>query len=82
LVGLLERLREELVVIQGQCEAWAEELEVKRRALRVAEATLGLLERRAKEASSSQEEEAAWGVGVPGAQNEDVSQLPQASVSL
>jgi hypothetical protein len=52
LVGLVERLRAEVTELQGRWEALGEELEAKRRRLRLAEATVELMQRRQEEAGS------------------------------
>jgi hypothetical protein len=62
LVGLVERLRAEVTQMQGR-EALGEELEAKRRRLKLAEATVELLMRpREEEEAVVQGEEGAEGV--------------------
>jgi hypothetical protein len=78
LMGLVERLRGEVTVLQ---EALGEELKVKRRRLRLAEATVELLQARGEEAAQGEEGGAEGGaalrMGVK--EEEDASQAGQAS---
>jgi hypothetical protein len=71
LVELVERLRGEVTELHGRWEALGEELEAKRRRLRLAEATVNLMQRRG-------EEEGAEG-GAGGGEHVSPS-APQASV--
>jgi hypothetical protein len=82
LVGLVDRLRAEVTELQWRWEALGEELEVKRRRLRLAEATVELMERGQEEeaAPASQEELPAEGAAVHAGEEEGVSQAAQASV--
>jgi hypothetical protein len=91
LVGLVERLRGEMVELQGRWEALGEELETQRRRLRLAEATVELMQRRQKEKApqeqddddSHAEEERRKAAGMPCAEKEEqVSQPAQASVGF
>jgi hypothetical protein len=59
-LGLVERLRGEVTELQAQWEALGEELEAKRRRLRLAEATVKLMQRREEE-KFAQEDEGAGG---------------------
>jgi hypothetical protein len=56
LMRLMERLRAEVTELQGRWEALGEELEAKRRSLRLAEATVELLQRRHHESARSEVE--------------------------
>jgi hypothetical protein len=81
LVGLVERLRGEVTELQGRREALGEELEAKRRRLRLAEATVELLQRRGEEEAGQEEEGGPGGRGALRADAEEyVSQAAQASV--
>jgi hypothetical protein len=83
LVGLVERLRGEVTELQEEWEALGEELETQRRRLRLAEATVEMMQRRQKEAAPSQEVEGAGGGGAMLADDDkDVPQAAQASVGL
>jgi hypothetical protein len=56
LVGLVERLRGEFTELQGRWEALGEELEAKRRRLRLAEATVELMQRQRQKGVARQED--------------------------
>jgi hypothetical protein len=64
LVGLVERLRAEVTELQGPWVALGEELEAKRRRLRLAEATVEVVQRRGKEAAREEEGEGPGGDGA------------------
>jgi hypothetical protein len=55
LLGLVERLQGQVTELQGRWEALGEELEAKRRRLRLAEATVELMQRRGEEAAQEEE---------------------------
>jgi hypothetical protein len=69
LTGLVDRLRGKVTELQGRWEALGEELEAKRRRLRLAEATMELLQRRGDEAEQ-EEEKGAEGGGASRAEEE------------
>jgi hypothetical protein len=90
LLGLVDRLRGEVTELQGRWEALGEELEAKRRRLKLAEATVELLQRRGEEEEAIQEgenhdadvnKEGAEGGGALDTEEEEehVSQAAQAS---
>jgi hypothetical protein len=82
LVGLVDRLREELTELQWRGEALGEELEAKRLRLRLAEATVELLQRpRGEEAAPSLEARVEGGGVLDAGEEEYASQAPQASVA-
>jgi predicted nucleic acid-binding Zn-ribbon protein len=54
LMELVERLRGELTELHGRWEALGEELEAKRRRLRLAEATVDLMKRRGQEEAGAE----------------------------
>jgi hypothetical protein len=80
LAGLVERLRGEVTELQGRWEALGEELEAKRRRLRLAEATMELMQLRQEEAVHLEEERPGGGGAMTAELEEDVSQAAQASV--
>jgi hypothetical protein len=81
LVGLVEQLRTDVTALQGRWEALGEELETKRRRLKLAEATVELLQARAEEAAHGEERGAEGGralrMGVK--EEKDASQAGEAS---
>jgi hypothetical protein len=80
LVGLVERLRGEVMGLQEQWEALGEELEAKRRSLKLAEATIELLQRRQDAAAQEGEDEEAQPAGGWALRVEDEAISAQASV--
>jgi hypothetical protein len=79
LVGLVERLRGEVTELHKRWEALGEELEAKRRRLRLAEATVELVQRRQEEPAQEGGEEGEAEGGAEG--GEPASQAAaQASV--
>jgi vacuolar-type H+-ATPase subunit I/STV1 len=80
LVSLVDRLREEVTELQESWEALGEELEAKRQRLRLAEATVELMQRQEEETATEEQAEPAGG-GLPRALGEEhVSHADQASV--
>jgi hypothetical protein len=92
LVGLVDRLREEVTELQGglealqaHCEALGEELEAKRRRLKLAEAIMDLVHRQEEEKEGGgddddDDEEEDEGPGGGGAwRAEDEENVPQSS---
>jgi chromosome segregation ATPase len=80
----VEQLRGEVTEVQGRWEALGEELEAKRRRLRLAEATVELAQRRQEEAAQTEEEEQSaggWDGALHAGLGELVSQGAQASAA-
>jgi hypothetical protein len=75
LVGLVDRLRAEVMELQGRWKALGEELEAKRRRLGLAEATMELLQRRQEEAASEGVECVGGGPGKGCTPDEPMSGL-------
>jgi hypothetical protein len=79
LVSLVNRLRGEVTELQGRWEALGEDLEAKRRRLRLAEATTELVQRREGEAAGAEGGKESAGDGTMRAE-EHGSHAGQASV--
>jgi hypothetical protein len=85
LVGLVERLRMEVTELQGRWETLGEELADKSRRLRLAEATVQLMQRGQEEEAapaSQEEEQPARAEALPAEPEEYASQRAQASVGI
>jgi hypothetical protein len=80
LTRLVDRLRGEVTELQGRWEALGEELEAKRRRLRLAEATMQLMQRRGEEAA--EEEKGAEGGGALRAEEERHYESPAGKASV